>query len=38
MNNKIKEILDETIGSLENCKNPKIKSILKKIKKAKSKI
>jgi hypothetical protein len=38
MNEKIKQILEETINKLESCKNPKIKSVVKKIKKAKSKI
>ena len=38
MNNKIKQILEEAINNLETCKSPKIKLILKKLKKAKNKI
>ena len=33
MNNKIKQILEEAINNLETCKSPKIKLILKKLKK-----
>jgi len=38
MNEKIKHILEESIGKLEKSKNPKIKTILKKLKKANTRI
>jgi hypothetical protein len=38
MSEKIKKILEEAIFSLEKVTNKKVKTILKKIKKAKNKI
>lgn len=38
MNEKILKVIDESILALEKSKNPKIKVVLKKLKKAKNKV